>query len=82
MIELNILANGECELNGEIIRPAKIEPINEFYRIETREGFVASYKVPFNAVRFEGSVLVVAEPKHDKRMNAKIKKLLGVGNGK
>ena len=87
MVDLDILLAGDCKgvyvrMNGENVYPYYIEPISAFYRVETREGCEFSYRVPFNAIHFDGSVLVVDEPKHDKRMNKKIKKLLGANNGK
>lgn len=74
MVDLNILENG-VEINGEILS-AVVREINEFYRVETKEGCLASYRVPFNSIHFAGSELVVEEPIHDKRMSKKIRKLI------
>ncbi len=85
MVDLDILLaeNGVyARMNGENVYPAYIEPISAFYRVEAREGCEFSYKVPFNAIHFDGSVLVVDDPKYEKRANKAIKKLLGATNGK
>lgn len=79
MVDLDLLEyRGETlvvRINGEIIYPAELN-VSEFYRIESREDAVASFRVPFNAVHLEGSVLSVDDPKFEKRANKKIARLV------
>lgn len=65
-------------INGEKVNYTEVLPISEFYRIETREGCAANYRVPFNFVKLENGILSVADPEYDKRANKNILKLLGV----
>lgn len=65
-------------INGERVACEEIAHINEFYQIETREGCVANFRVPFDSVHVINGVLKVDEPEHDKRMNKSIRKLLGM----
>ena len=51
--------------------------ISEYYRVETSEGCLASYCVPFNSVHYEkGGILFVDDPKFEKRANKKIARLV------
>lgn len=82
MVDLDILLAEDgkgvyARVNGENVYPAYIKPISAFYRVEAREGCEFSHKVPFNSVHYEkGGILLVDDPKYEKRANKKIARLV------